>query len=559
MLFFYHIIWTLPTAPVVQRIGRQIADLAIEVRFLAGALGGNCQSMTAKQPKQIQKMDVVERIFNALDTESRGFIVKKALLQALHDRGILQDDVRIRQTVEGLKKYGEKDRLTPGIFRTLVGPHITLIEKTLTGGLVIPDFKNFASFITNIYNRTLQNTSGNVSNDIPELASVDPENYALSVCTIDGQRFNVGNHTTPYLARSTANVFNYCLALQELGEKSVHERVGRTTKERGFDYLMLNQEGLPHNPLTGPGALMIGSMVGANMKSEARLSLVKKKWGSLAGGMSPGYSKRAFASEKRIADSDRALAYYMVQKGLFKKGADIDQHLEFLWSCSALETTTEAQAIMAATLANAGVCPTNEQEVLSPSTARNCLAVMLMAGMKDYSSEYAFSVGLPAASGSSGVVLICIPDVMGIAVWSPRIDRNGNSRKGIDFSHKLVERFNFHNFDSAIKNINKIDPRLKKNETKMKGVMAITSAASIGDLDELQRLYSAGADLNEGEYDKRTGLHLAASEGHLEAVKFLVAKGVDINPKDRWGGTPLADAKRGNFKHVVAFLKKFQA
>ncbi len=90
----------------------------------------------------------------------------------------------------------------------------------------------------------------------------------------------------------------------------------------------------------------------------------------------------------------------------------------------------------------------------------------------------------------------------------------------------------------------------------MKGVMAVTSAASIGDLDELQRLYSAGIDLNEGEYDKRTGIHLAASEGHLEAVKFFIEKNVDINPKDRWGGTPLADAKREGHTAVFELLKK---
>lgn len=181
---------------------------------------------------------------------------------------------------------------------------------------------------------------------------------------------------------------------------------------------------------------------------------------------------------------------------------------------------------------------------------------MLAAGMQDYSSEYAFSVGLPAVSGTSGVVMIAVPDVMGITIWSPRIDGSGSSLKGLDFSNKLIERFNFHMFDTSLKNINKVDPRLKKNETKMRGVMSVTSAASIGDIDELQRLHAAGVDLNEGEYDKRTGIHLAASEGHLEAVRFFIEKNVDINPKDRWGGTPLADAKREGHKEVLELLKK---
>jgi glutaminase len=181
---------------------------------------------------------------------------------------------------------------------------------------------------------------------------------------------------------------------------------------------------------------------------------------------------------------------------------------------------------------------------------------MMMAGMQDFSSEYAFSVGLPAVGASSGAMMVVVPNVMGIAIWSPRIDENGNSRKGMDFSLKLVERFNFHHFESSIKTINKIDPRWKKNQTKMRGVMAVTSAASAGDLHELQRLYAAGVDLNEGEYDRRTGLHLAASEGYLEAVKFFLSKNVDVNPKDRWGGTPFADAKREGHKDVLELLRK---
>ncbi|OGH88053.1 MAG: hypothetical protein A3J93_02680 [Candidatus Magasanikbacteria bacterium RIFOXYC2_FULL_42_28] len=502
-------------------------------------------------------MDTIGRIFYSLDIDSKDYIFKQDLLQALHDRGILADDSRIRQTMAGLKKYNEKDRINAAAFRALVQPHITLIEKALIGDLVIPDFKNFASFITNLYNRTLQNTDGTVDNSIPELAKVDPNHYALSVCTVDGQRFNIGDYKTKFLARSTAKVFNYCLALKEGDETGIHEKVGRAPKEPGFDYLMLNQDGRPHNPLISSGALLIGTLIGVETPTpEARFAHVKKIWKALSGGVATDFNETAFASEKRIADSDRALGYFMQQKGLFPKGDNITNHLEFLWRCLNIETTTEAQAVMAATLANAGVCPTNEQEVLTPRIARNCLAAMFMAGMRDYSNEYAFTIGLPAISGSSGAVLIVVPDVMGIVVWSPRVDIAGNSNKGIDFSHKLVERFNFHNFDSTIKNVNKVDPRLKKNETKMKGVMAVTAAASIGDLDELQRLYAAGVDLNEGEYDKRTGIHLAASEGHLEAVKFFIEKNVDINPKDRWGGTPFADAKREGHKEVLELLKK---
>ena len=46
-----------------------------------------------------------------------------------------------------------------------------------------------------------------------------------------------------------------------------------------------------------------------------------------------------------------------------------------------------------------------------------------------------------------------------------------------------------------------------------------------------------------GDYDQRTPLHLASTFGHLEVVKYLISNGVKVNPVDRWGATPLNDAK----------------
>ncbi len=98
-----------------------------------------------------------------------------------------------------------------------------------------------------------------------------------------------------------------------------------------------------------------------------------------------------------------------------------------------------------------------------------------------------------------------------------------------------------------------------KSDIKTTGVMALDWAAAQGDLHEIQRLVASGADLNEGDYDGRTAIHLAASEGQEEIVRYLIAKGVNINPRDRWGGTPLADAMRGNHTKVIELLKKHNA
>ena len=89
----------------------------------------------------------------------------------------------------------------------------------------------------------------------------------------------------------------------------------------------------------------------------------------------------------------------------------------------------------------------------------------------------------------------------------------------------------------------------------MKDVMSLCWAAYQGDLNEIKRLVANGVDLNETDYDGRTCIHLAASEGREEVIQYLLAKKVVIDPKDRWGGTPLQDAQRHNHTGSVAIIK----
>ena len=55
---------------------------------------------------------------------------------------------------------------------------------------------------------------------------------------------------------------------------------------------------------------------------------------------------------------------------------------------------------------------------------------------------------------------------------------------------------------------------------------------------------SAGVDINSYDYDKRTPLHIAASEGQLVVASLMMSSGASVNARDRWGNSPLTDAIR---------------
>jgi ankyrin repeat protein len=89
---------------------------------------------------------------------------------------------------------------------------------------------------------------------------------------------------------------------------------------------------------------------------------------------------------------------------------------------------------------------------------------------------------------------------------------------------------------------------------------ALISAAATGDLEALEKLLALpSVDVNKGDYDKRTAIHLAAGEGHVDVIKLLIQHNADVNVEDRFGNRPLDDAQRGKRAEVINLLRQHNA
>lgn len=140
-------------------------------------------------------------------------------------------------------------------------------------------------------------------------------------------------------------------------------------------------------------------------------------------------------------------------------------------------------------------------------------------------------------------------------MWSPPLDALGNTVRGVSFSEKFIEKFNFHRFDNLTHLKSKEDPRKHRYDVDKESTISLLYSATTGDVTALRRFHGQGSNMHLFDYDKRTALHLAAAEGHIVCVKFLVEV-CEVSPsvKDRWGFTPLVEALRFHHRIVAAFL-----
>ncbi|KAF2545542.1 hypothetical protein F2Q70_00024098 [Brassica cretica] len=76
-----------------------------------------------------------------------------------------------------------------------------------------------------------------------------------------------------------------------------------------------------------------------------------------------------------------------------------------------------------------------------------------------------------------------------------------------------------------------------------------------GDSDFLKRLLNNGIDPNSKDYDQRTPLHVASSEGLYLLARQLVEAGANVLKKDRWGNTPLDEALVCGNKMLIKLLE----
>ena len=308
------------------------------------------------------------------------------------------------------------------------------------------------------------NRTGNNADYIPQLAKVNPEQWGVGVCTIDGQRWFTGDTDVRFCVQSCSKVITYAMAQTLHGSEIVHKHIGKEPSGRSFNEMALDDRGrdedlgirkrmmqralsienpekrdnavretkeypirpsIPHNPLINAGAIMCASLVKQEVDEAQRFDYVMDIWEKLCGYSrnsktlkKPTFANSTYLSERATADRNFCLAYMMKGANAFPDDVDLVKTLESYFMYCSIECTVNTMSVIAGSLANGGTCPVTGIKVFEPEVVRNCLSLMYTCGMYDYSGEFAFSMGFPCKSGVGGALMIVIPGVCGICTWS---------------------------------------------------------------------------------------------------------------------------------------------
>jgi glutaminase len=252
--------------------------------------------------------------------------------------------------------------------------------------------------------------------DIPQLAKVNPEFFGVAVCTIDGQRFSVGDVQVPFCVQSCSKVVTYAIAQSLHGPNKVHQHVGVEPSGRAFNQMCLDERNhdadiytirqlkkagkhveaskinarpaIPHNPCINAGAIMCASLVLPEAKEDVRFDFVMGIWRDLCGYhpksqtlRSPTFANSTYLSERASADRNFCLGYMMREEGAFPNGTNILKTLESYFMYCSIECSVHTLSVVAGTFANGGTCPVTGKKVFDNSVVRNCLSVMQTCGM----------------------------------------------------------------------------------------------------------------------------------------------------------------------------------
>jgi len=278
---------------------------------------------------------------------------------------------------------------------------------------------------------------GTLANYIPELALVDANNFGINITNINNTSFGVGDFNKKFSIQSISKLLSLTLAYKLEGEK-LWDRVDVEPSGNPFNsFLQLETDlGKPRNPFINSGAIVVCDILLSHLKNpkDDFLNFCRE----ISNNINLNYSEKVTQSEKDSGFRNIAICNFIKSFGNINN--DVAEVIDFYFHICSLEMSCKELSEIFIFLANDEFNTSKGNKILSMSQAKRINAIMLTCGFYDESGEFAFRVGLPGKSGVGGGIVAIHPDKYCIAVWSPKLNQQSNSYKGMLFLEKFTTK-----------------------------------------------------------------------------------------------------------------------
>jgi len=380
-------------------------------------------------------------------------------------------------------------------------------------------------YLESLHERFRDLDDGRVADYIPELGKADPKSFGICVATVDGHVYEVGDAHVPFTIQSTSKPFVYGLALEDVGRDTVLAKIGVEPTGDAFNEISLSPEtGRPFNPMINAGAIASTSLV-AGRSAEDRWDRILALF-SMYAGRGLTMNESVYASERDTGHRNRAISYMLRNFDIVEE--DPGPALDLYFRQCSIEVDCHDLSVMAATLATGGLNPKTGERVLDAKHVDEVLSVMTTCGMYDYAGEWVFRVGLPAKSGVAGGILAVLPGQLGIGVYSPPLDPQGNSVRGVAVCQQLSQDLELHFLRSPRASLGAIRSRLTLAGLRSKRVRPVVDQERLDQEGHRVVVYRLQGDLTFSGIE-RVVRRLSNEPDEVERVVIDLGRCFDID------------------------------
>lgn len=287
---------------------------------------------------------------------------------------------------------------------------------------------------------------GKVANYIPELAKADPGKIGIYIISENNEIGYAGDYEEYFTMQSVIKPMILLLALIDSGIDRVRELVGVEATGKPFDAFNYSDQALKGehiNPMVNAGAIALCTLIKGDSYEE-KFDRLLKLTQKMAGNPSLEVDEAVYLSEKATGNKNRALAYMLKAYGMLED--KVEDVINCYFRACSIKATCADLARIAFVFANHGKDIVTGEQIFEQEYAKYVNAILSTCGMYDGTGEFALNVGFPAKSGVGGGIMGVVPKYMGIGVYSPALDKKGNSIAGVKALELLSKKLDLSVF-----------------------------------------------------------------------------------------------------------------